>query len=96
MKLANLLIGHRKMCVHSNCICKTLAGNISQYRKDTYKIKEPRMAYISIEEIPEEMKSSYTVKWLYVIMNDIVGLGIRVNDFMMKLAEIQYYYFGNH
>ena len=54
------------------------------------------MTFTDVNEIPQNLAGSYRIKWLNIMSADLAASYIRINEFTIAYAELQFYYFGNH
>jgi len=92
--LFTLLCIHKQSCIRPNCLCHELS---SEYLNDnTNTIHANLCVYTKKNDVPFIYLQGYFMKTLRILVEDLSQQFQTSDEFNINLAELYFYFFGNH
>eukprot|EP01022_Parablepharisma_sp_SALTPOND_P004376 TRINITY_DN120183_c1_g1_i1.p1 TRINITY_DN120183_c1_g1~~TRINITY_DN120183_c1_g1_i1.p1 ORF type:complete len:773 (+),score=32.77 TRINITY_DN120183_c1_g1_i1:975-3293(+) len=89
-----LLSAHRKECLRIDCVCRKLFS--ANFAENTNPITVNSRTYTTVHELPSMYYQEYTSKTIKLLVGELDQTFGKNNGFGILLAELYYYYLGNH
>jgi len=92
--LFTMLCIHRQSCTRPNCLCHDLSAEYLNDNNNT--IHANLSVYTRKEEVPFIYLQGYFMKTLKILVEDLSQQFQTSDEFNINLAELYFYFFGNH
>lgn len=93
-KIFILVNAHRNICCKAGCLCHD--DDVKNIRDDTNLIQPNSKVFTVKEEVPIIYKEGFFIKSLKILTDDLANLFPCNDEIEMLIAELNFYYFGNH